>query len=154
MNWSIDVLLQPTQTQQLLHAPWHLHSSASSTRSSLMTTKTAPSISTCWLVWYTQGRSEPGIDVFRLENIGYLIRTRVTILNVADVFIPMAARRDNDGDVTKSKIAVVVYNNTTNSFLTIVSVQVAQAGFMEELDDKVDAMVFRTLKDWFWMQTV
>ncbi|KAL1594198.1 hypothetical protein SLS59_008820 [Nothophoma quercina] len=62
-------------------------------------------------------------------------------------FNMLAVRRDNHSDVTKSKIAVVVYNNTTNSFLTIVSVQVAQAGLKKELDDKVDAMVFRTLKD-------
>lgn len=59
----------------------------------------------------------------------------------------MAVRRDNEGYVTKSKIAVVVHNSTGKKFETILSVQVTQADSIEELENKVDAMVFRALKD-------
>lgn len=81
------------------------------------------------------------------ENIGFLMRRRFKTLNPDDVFIPTAVRKDKDGSVTKSKIAVAVYDTISECFQTIVSVQVTQADLIEELEEKVDAMVFSAIKD-------
>lgn len=65
-------------------------------------------------------------------NLGFLIRARFPVLNADDVLIIMAVHKNSDGEMTASKIAVMVHESVSKIFVTIVSVHITQPVLMEE----------------------